>query len=186
MPKAQKGSQFERDLCRMFSLWWTGGERDDVFWRTPGSGAMATTRTKKDLQTSGLYGDMTSTDPAGQRLIDLVTFEFKRGYNTTHATTLLDVPPQGATQEFQKFLDKTINSAQEAGTPHWALVHRRDRRQALIYMGPGLFGAVSTSTLESCPRMVLYPPNWKNLEVGQIVGLRLGDFFQFADPFLLH
>jgi len=39
-----KGGEFERDISRFLSRWWTYGERDDVFWRTSASGARATTR----------------------------------------------------------------------------------------------------------------------------------------------
>lgn len=38
----RKGSKFERLVCRMFSLWWTGGETKEAFWRSGGSGSMGT------------------------------------------------------------------------------------------------------------------------------------------------
>jgi len=43
-----KGSSFEREICTILSKWWTNNERDDVFWRTAGSGARATTRSKNN------------------------------------------------------------------------------------------------------------------------------------------
>ena len=67
-----KGSQFERTVCKDLSLWWTKGKRDDVFWRTSGSGARAKTRSKTGEKTFGQYGDVQATDPIGQPLICLL------------------------------------------------------------------------------------------------------------------
>ena len=41
MPKAYKGSEFEREMCKCLSLWWTDSKRDDVFWRSAQSGGRA-------------------------------------------------------------------------------------------------------------------------------------------------
>ena len=75
--KRQKGSAFEREMATAFSLWWTDGERDDIFWRTQGSGGRATNRAKKGKKTCYQYGDMTFTDPIGKPLIEYASFEFK-------------------------------------------------------------------------------------------------------------
>lgn len=40
--KRQKGAQMERDICRIFSLWVSGGKQADCFWRTAMSGGRAT------------------------------------------------------------------------------------------------------------------------------------------------
>lgn len=42
-----KGSVFEREICKALGRWWTDGERDDIFWRTAGSGARATCRLER-------------------------------------------------------------------------------------------------------------------------------------------
>lgn len=80
-----KGDGFERDVSRMLSLWWTGDERDDVFWRTSASGATATSRRKgKNKQkTKYMFGDITFVNPIGKPLIDRVLIEAKRGYTNT-------------------------------------------------------------------------------------------------------
>lgn len=38
----QKGSAFEREVCKALSLWVTSGDRQDVFWRSAMSGGRAT------------------------------------------------------------------------------------------------------------------------------------------------
>ncbi|MBM3120244.1 MAG: hypothetical protein FJ006_12010, partial [Chloroflexi bacterium] len=60
---SSKGASFERDISRQLSLWWTHGERDDVFWRSSMSGGRATVRAKKGQKTAYQNGDITATDP---------------------------------------------------------------------------------------------------------------------------
>ena len=76
-----KGFSFEREICKELSLWWTEGERDDIFWRTSGSGGRATERLKKGKLTANSYGDVMAIDPIGQPLIDFCFIELKRGYS---------------------------------------------------------------------------------------------------------
>ena len=78
-----KGEDFERQISKQLSLWWTGGERDDVFWRTSQSGGRATQRAKSDLKTAYSYGDITFIDPIGKPFCDLLVLEAKRGYTNT-------------------------------------------------------------------------------------------------------
>lgn len=56
-----KGRKFERTISKKLSIWWSNGERDDLFWRTQGSGARATTRSKRGIKTEGQDGDIAST-----------------------------------------------------------------------------------------------------------------------------
>ena len=60
-----KGGNFERDICKALSLWYTYGEDDNIFWRTSGSGNRATVRTKKGQKTKYDYGDITFSNPDG-------------------------------------------------------------------------------------------------------------------------
>jgi len=56
-----KGGEFERLIAKRLSLWLSNGERDDLFWRTNGSGSRHTTRKKLDKDTEGQDGDICST-----------------------------------------------------------------------------------------------------------------------------
>ncbi len=73
----RKGSKFERDISKQISSWFTKGERDDLLWRTAGSGARQTTRQKKGLQTEGHAGDIASTSAESKILTDVFCFELK-------------------------------------------------------------------------------------------------------------
>ena len=77
-----KGQEFERQICKRFSLWFTNEERDDIFWRTSGSGARSTARRKKQISTENSAGDIGYIDPLGKPFIDTCLVEIKRGYSS--------------------------------------------------------------------------------------------------------
>ena len=125
-----KGSSFERDFARKLSLWWSDGQADDWFWRVGGSGGRATQRAKSGKGTANGCGDIAAQGGDGQKLLDLFTFELKRGYNSVTIQDLLD-KPEGPNQ-MQDFINQAKRSASIAGTPYWILVVKRDRREDLI------------------------------------------------------
>lgn len=129
----QKGSSFERDMAKKFSKWWTGGETDDVFWRSSGSGARATSRTKQGKKTTGHYGDMSAVDDRGTPFIKFFTVEMKKGYAKANIHDWLDgvykkVP------ELIRWMKKTKKSAKQAGSITWILITKRNNKQTLIWM----------------------------------------------------
>ena len=74
-----KGSVFEREICKELSLWITSGERDDIFWRTAGSGGRATMRKKSGKTTANQEGDVCATDPIGQSTCEHCYYRIKEG-----------------------------------------------------------------------------------------------------------
>ncbi len=127
-----KGSSFERQICKELSQWWTDGERDDIFWRTAGSGAMAKTRSKKKRSTFGQYGDVQATDPIGQPLIDLFTIELKRGYSKSTFFDLFDKSKTAAQQQWDKFICQVLEDTRNSTSFYWMLICKRDRREPVI------------------------------------------------------
>jgi hypothetical protein len=73
----QKGSAFEREICKKLSLWVSEGNYDDLFWRSAMSGGRATVRTKKGQITSSGHGDITAVSPKGNILTDKFVIECK-------------------------------------------------------------------------------------------------------------
>lgn len=146
-----KGSEFERDICKLLSLWWTDGERDDIFWRTAGSGARATQRAKRSQSTFGQYGDVQATDPMGQPLIDLCTIELKRGYSkSTFADLIEDSQTANAKPcMYAKFIEQAKADAKKANAPWWLLIVKRDRRKAIVIYPPKLFD-MNWAGLDKC------------------------------------
>jgi hypothetical protein len=134
-----KGGQFERDICRKLSLWWTEGKRDDVFWRSASSGAMATSRMRtKGKTTYGQHGDIQAVDPIGAPLLKLCCFELKRGYGKWSPMDVLDAPPprKGAKepvkQAVTKFIEQATESCDACGARWPVIIARRDARREVI------------------------------------------------------
>lgn len=75
-----KGGAAEREINTLLSLWFTQGERDDIFGRTDGSGGRFTQRRKKGKDTAYQGGDCTFTDPLGEPLMSEWNCEIKSGY----------------------------------------------------------------------------------------------------------
>jgi hypothetical protein len=125
-----KGQQFERDLCRQLSLWWSDGTNDDWFWRSSQSGGRATQRAKKGQKTANAAGDIAAMTKEGQVLLDYVCIEAKKGYPLVSVADLYEKTSGG----FWNFIDQAKKSASVAGTPYWAVIHKRDRRDAVIVM----------------------------------------------------
>lgn len=131
---AKKGSSYERQLAREFSLWFTHGENDSVFWRTPASGARATMRSKAGKETKNHYGDLLASDAIGQPLIDAFTIEIKRGYARSTIADLLDKPKKGKKQQYERWFERLEKNAKEAKSLSWLLIHKRDRREAICFL----------------------------------------------------
>lgn len=77
---SQKGGNFEREICRTLSLWFTRNKTEDAFWRTAGSGGMATTRRKKGKAKAEDFGDIKHDLDCGKPLTNFFSIELKTGY----------------------------------------------------------------------------------------------------------
>jgi hypothetical protein len=73
----QKGSAFERKICKQLSLWISAGKREDLFWRSAMSGGRATVGRKSGKDHAKHAGDITATDPEGHALTDAWYVECK-------------------------------------------------------------------------------------------------------------
>jgi len=129
-----KGSKYEREVCKQLSLWWTGGERDDVFWRSTTSGARATIRSKQGKVTFGQYGDIQATDPIGQPLLNVCTIEVKRGYTKDHFHDMIDSPSNELPKQYEKFIEQVKADSEKADSIYWLLIVKRDRKLPMVYM----------------------------------------------------
>lgn len=128
-----KGSSFEREMAKKLSLWWSSGERDDVFWRSQSSGARHTIRRKAGKDTHGQVGDLTATHPSGESLISNVIIELKRGYNRSVIHDFLDGEP-GKSHEIRQWVEKVDEQSKAKHGGRWMIIHRRDRREPLVYI----------------------------------------------------
>lgn len=135
---SRKGGQFERDTCRQISLWWSKGKRDDLSWRSHGSGARATARAKRGKTTKGQYGDICATDSSIIPLFETLVIELKTGYKDQTITNIVDYPEKmshlTSTQKWEEWILKTHVAHERAGTVSWIIIHQRPNRLAMVYM----------------------------------------------------
>lgn len=139
-----KGSGFEREICKALGLWWTEGERDDIFWRSATSGARATVRQRSGQSTFGQYGDVQASDPIGQPLIDLCTIELKRGYQQDTIGDVLDATKMNK-PVWNQWLEQTLRSAREAGSFGWLLITKRNRRDTIVFIPWRLYTSLNNN-----------------------------------------
>lgn len=137
MSKSSKGGEFERDIAKRLSEWWA--DREDVFWRTAGSGARATVRGKAGKQTAGQSGDICATDPIGQPLIDLITIECKRGYPKAIIHDAIDRVKTTVPGEFEQFIRAAIDTHITAGSYAWMLITRRNQKIEMVWFPMNLY-----------------------------------------------
>lgn len=132
-----KGSAFEREICKKLSLWWSGGERDDIFYRTSASGARWTARKKTGKTTVNEQGDMSYSDPSGKLLMDNWSVEMKTGYAKGRSASgsrihwcVLDIIDGKENQPMLvKFWKQTADGA---GDKEPVLIFRRNQKQTCI------------------------------------------------------
>lgn len=140
MPRCQgKGSEFERRLCKTLSLWWSHGERDDLYWRSSMSGGRATFRARKNKTTAGHYGDITSTDALGSELTSLCVIEAKCGYNHASVGDMLEVSKKNAKPMWEQWLCQVLKENELAKRRAWMLITKRNQRETVIYIPWHLF-----------------------------------------------
>ena len=72
-----KGDNFEREVCRLLSIWWTDGTNDDVCWRN------RTRRTSKTPKAEKQLGDLIPTHPTFIPFTGVFNVELKTGYKKT-------------------------------------------------------------------------------------------------------
>jgi hypothetical protein len=126
-----KGTSFERAICRKLSLWWSNGEDDSIFWRSPGSGSWA--RGKKP-DTPG-WGDVIAVKPEGKGLTDWAVIEIKRGYKTPDSISD-NVRDSGILVKFLKNLEHLCFD--EAHKRYPILIYKKDRGHEMICLPVGM------------------------------------------------
>jgi hypothetical protein len=129
----RKGGNLERLISVQLSKWWTDDQRDDIFWRTSGSGGRATNRGKAGKSTSNAHGDICFIDDYGKDLLRVLTFELKHGYDGANLQRFIDSKACAHTL-FADWILQAKESANGANTPYWAIISKQDRRETLIHL----------------------------------------------------
>lgn len=176
----EKGGDFEREIAKKLSLWYSGGSRDDIFYRSHSSGARFTARKKSGKDTAFQSGDITCSDPEGKDLIEMFSIECKSGYASKGKNGLLrwDVLDLLDSKQKEPLLialwKQCKHDAEEANkTP--LLIFRRNQRSECIALQSGF-----TSRIEE-----YYGPSRKEkiyIGPGLFINImRLSDFFEWIE-----
>ncbi len=186
---SHKGSAYERLCAGTLSLWWTQDDdppNDCIFWRTSGSGARATSRSKMNKRTEGQYGDLAAINPVGKPLLDLITVEIKKGYSRYSLADLLDKSEHAAKQQWEEWISKAIRDSGRAGSFSWMIIAKRDKREALVVMPSSLLlrlcgdDPIKTPILNLGPRMrLMIEINGKEMIV---YGMHFSKFLEMFKP----
>jgi len=130
-----KGSQWERECCRLLSRWVSHGKRDDLYWRSAMSGGRATVAKRKGIDVRQT-GDITAVSPEGHALTDKFFIETKFYKNLAIDSFILDCSGS---------LGKFWQTAAEQAASHklWPmLIAKENRRDPLIITRPGHLNAI--------------------------------------------
>jgi hypothetical protein len=131
----QKGSSFERKICKELSLWITDGERDDLFWRSSNSGGRATI-VAVDGTKHTQSGDISSIHPLGHTFTETFVIECKH-----YKSIQLDTFVFTGKGHFEKFWKQVRRDAKKFNK-HPMLITKQNNRPILIALngkGSSLF-----------------------------------------------
>lgn len=181
----QKGNSFERSICKQLSLWCSNGKSNSIFWKSNTSGARATVRAKKGLETPNSYGDVCTIDPIGAPLMDLVSIELKRGYSGQ--LTLQDLLDSRQKEPLLLKFWRQAERDRSIGKKHWSwLIFQRDQMRACIVFNRSFWDfllnyAGRLKYSDDFRLMVkvgcMYEKNHYNLYI-----MRLTEFLHWIDP----
>ena len=123
-----KGNAFERQISKELSLWISGGERDDIFWRSDSSGARFTQRMINNKMTENAVGDISYRDEQGKILLNRYIIELKRGYNDVKLLSIIwkddDI--------LHNWIRKLEVEMKNSGKKEFLLIWKQDRKPIVV------------------------------------------------------
>lgn len=179
-----KGAKYERNIVKSLSLWYTNGKRDDIFYRTSGSGARATKRINNNIDTANSCGDISALDSIGQKLIDLCIFELKSGYTKQYASQSIQIIELIDTRNKKdplivKWIKKIQKESKQHKRKHAIIIFRRDRKNSCILIFKNTWNILTKNNNYSTNNI-----NMAIVHYGKDIFaiMKLYDFFNWCDP----
>ena len=151
----KKGAPFERKIAKQLSLWWTRDERDDIFWRTPGSGARHTVRQKVGKDTKNSAGDIGCQDEIGRPFIDYFLIELKVGYNKVIDPLAIFDSPRKKKHFLLDVWAKAEKEREQVGRRASLLIFQRDFRVPFVIIKTGIYDILAAADSKTSPSMLI-------------------------------
>lgn len=189
MAKSKKGSTFERGMCKRLSMWFSHNERDDIFWRTAGSGARATIRMKNSgKMTSDSAGDICAIHPSAKPLTRLCIFELKRGYTQKNRSagisllTIIDKLIKEKDPILIEWYKKLEGELKDHKRKFGFIIFQRDRKNACITFRQSTFLYLNQRNDKKYYQPPFGPTARIMLWDLDIVVMKLEDFLEWCGP----
>ena len=176
-----KGDRFERQTCRVLSLWWTNNLRDDILWRNRRH------RTNKNKDVKHQLGDVTTIDSSGLPLIETFNIELKSGYSKTRTgkkvknipwdvLDLIDYSRNSGANPLLQFWEQTTTDARISGRLP-LLIFKRDYHYPVV--------CITRETLNPLKEFLGSPDfSYVTYKTGEITlyMFRLEEFLEWITP----
>lgn len=197
-----KGNKFESDIAKQLSLWISNNERDDLLFKTSGSGSRATHRMKNNQCTANSCGDLGYLDAVAEPYMKDYLFELKSGYTQKSKIVkdkksgklvirktgrhfsladLLDGWSRGAKPLLVEWLDKAKKEAEQHDKKNFVIIYSRDYKDSCIVFQKDNFKEIEKNNYYSF-NMHDGKIAWIDFELYSIVVVRLQDFLDWCKP----
>lgn len=125
MNPKQKGSGFERDIAKFLTEWVSGQRKEYYFWRSPGSGGVATVIGEN----GAIAGDIIALKPEGAVLTKKFSIECKVGYPQSSFHAFMNKRKKD--DEITGFWVQCVNSA-KSGNKIPMLIYKKKGFNTLV------------------------------------------------------
>ena len=123
---SDKGHKFEIEISRYLSLWFSKGKKDDLYWRSAGSGNIATIGLSRGKRLDKLTGDISSIGGEGEELTRNFMVECKFYKDLEYDSLIFNV-----NRGICGFWNKLVKDAKKFSKLPM-LIARQNRRPTLI------------------------------------------------------
>lgn len=124
----QKGSAFERLICKELSLWISSSARADIFWRSAMSGGRATVAAKQGIILKAQAGDISPITALGEALLNLFVVECKHYQNLDVFSGIVN-----ETGSLYKFW-MTVKAQAEVFDKHAMLIGKQNNMPTIVLL----------------------------------------------------
>ena len=141
MNSKNKGSSFERLISKKISLWYSNGEKDDLFYRTSNSGGRFTVRINKGKETSGQHGDVCSYSSESELFSKNILIECKHYKDADLWSLFTESKGDNIFNWWKEAVKESVDSKTEP-----MLVVRQNNRPILLLTSTRLTKLISLSS----------------------------------------